>query len=139
LRGEAAIASAKVAYGIWKEIYAGRRFQRLAAMGALPQRLLWASTSTKDPAYSDVKYVEALIGPDTVNTVPLETLNAYRDHGKPALRLEEGIDEARLCLARLAEAGIDLAAVTQKLEDEGVEKFVKPFDKLLETLEKKRS
>ncbi len=137
LRGEVAVASAKVAYQKWKQIFAGQRFQRLAGRGANPQRVLWASTSTKNPAYSDVKYVEALIGPETINTVPLETLNAYRDHGNPALRLEEGVEKAHLCLKRLGEVGIDLDAVTQQLEDEGIEKFVKPFDKLMKTLEEK--
>ena len=104
--------------------------------GARAQRLLWASTSTKNPAYSDVKYVEALIGSDTVNTVPLETLDAYRDHGEPQPRLGQGLDEARAVLQHLPELGINLDAVTQQLEDEGVEKFVKPFDKLMETLAK---
>jgi transaldolase len=137
LRGEVAIASARVAYQIYKEIFSGDRFSALAAQGARRQRVLWASTSTKNPAYSDLKYVEALIGPETVNTIPLETLNAYRDHGNPAPRLEEGVDEARLALDRLPEVGIDLAAVTQQLEDEGVEKFIKPFDMLLERLREK--
>lgn len=139
LRGEVAIASARMAYQIWKEIFADERFQRLAACGAHPQRVLWASTGTKNPDYSDVKYVEALIGPQTVNTLPLETLSAYRDHGNPASRLEEGTVEARHCLERLAKAGIDLDAVTEQLENEGVEKFVKPFDSLMKTLEQKRS
>lgn len=137
LRGEVAIASAKIAYQMWKENFAGQRFLRLAAGGANPQRVLWASTSTKNPAYSDLKYVEALIGPETVNTVPLETLNAYRNHGNPARRLEESVEAARQCLKRLAEVGIDLNAITQQLEDEGVEKFVKPFDKLMRTLAEK--
>jgi transaldolase len=137
LRGEVAIASARVAYQIYKEIFSGDRFRALATQGACCQRVLWASTSTKNPAYSDLKYVEALIGPETVNTIPLETLNAYRDHGNPASRLEDGVDEARRVLDRLPEVGIDLAAVTQQLEDEGVEKFVKPFDMLLERLREK--
>lgn len=139
LRGEVAVASAKIAYQMWKEIFADQRFQRLAARGANSQRVLWASTGTKNPAYSDVKYVEALVGPQTVNTLPLETLNAYRDHGNPALRLEEGVVEARQCLKLLDEVGIDLVAVTQQLEDEGVEKFVKPFDKMMKALEEKCS
>ncbi len=95
---------------------------------------LWASTSTKNPDECDVKYVEALIGPDTVNTAPLETLNAYRDHGHPQARLEQDIEEARLVLERLSELGISLDKVTQQLEDDGVVKFSKPFDKLLQTL-----
>jgi transaldolase len=139
LRGEAAIASAKLAYQMYREIFSGERFRKLAQWGARSQRVLWASTSTKSPAYSDVKYVEALIGPETVNTMPLETVTAYRDHGDPALRLEEEVEKARRVLAQLADAGIDLAAVTQQLEDEGVEKFIKPFDKLLQRLQEKRA
>jgi transaldolase/glucose-6-phosphate isomerase len=138
LHGQIAIASARVAYQIFGEIFANERFRALAAKNARPQRLLWASTSTKNPAYSDVKYVAALIGPQTVNTVPIETLNAYRDHGNPAPRLEEGVERARETLQRLSEIGIDLEKVTQQLEDEGVQKFIKPFDKLMETLEKER-
>jgi transaldolase len=137
MRGEVAIASARVAYQIYKGIFSGDRFRALATQGACRQRVLWASTSTKNPAYSDLKYVEALIGPETVNTLPLETLNSYRNHGNPAPRLEEGVDEARRVLERLPEVGIDLAAVTQQLEDEGVEKFIKPFDMLLERLREK--
>ena len=95
-------------------------FQKLARQGARTQRLLWASTGTKNPEYSDVKYVETLIGRDTINTIPLETLTAYRDHGKPASRLEEGTQEAYRVLEGLHQAGIDLDALTQQLEDEGV-------------------
>ena len=134
--GQVAIASAKLAYQVCGEIFRANRFRQLALRGARAQRLLWASTSTKNPAYSDVKYVEALIGSDTVNTVPLETLDAYRDHGEPQPRLGQGLDEARAVLQHLPELGISLDAVTQQLEDEGVEKFVKPFDKLMETLAK---
>jgi transaldolase len=133
-RGQVAIASAKMAYQSYKEIFAGNRFGGLAALGARAQRLLWASTGTKDPAYSDVKYVEALIGRDTVNTAPLSTLDAYRDHGEPKARLEQDIDHARWVLDRLPALGISIDSVTQQLEDEGVEKFNKPFDKLMETL-----
>jgi len=133
-RGQAAVASAKMAYQIYKEIFGGDRFRKLADQGARVQRLLWASTSTKNPDYSDVKYVEALIGPDTVNTAPLETLDAYRDHGKPKARLEQDVKEAHWVLERLPEMGISIDNVTQQLEDEGVEKFSKPFDKLMETL-----
>jgi transaldolase len=134
VRGQTAIASAKMAYQVYKEVFAGERFRKLAAQGARVQRLLWASTSTKNPAYSDVIYVEALIGPETVNTVPLETLDAYRDHGEPRVRLEQDVEEARWAMSRLADLGIDIDKVTQQLEDEGVEKFDKPFDKLMETL-----
>ncbi len=138
LRGEVAIASAKMAYAIYQRIFSSRRFQALAAKGARPQRVLWASTSTKNPEYSDVKYVEPLIGPDTINTLPLETLNAYRDHGNPAPRLDAGLDTAASVLQRLPELGIDLNQITQKLEDEGIEKFNQPYDSLLCTLEAKR-
>ena len=136
-RGRVAIASAKMAYQIFKEIFGSDRFRKLAARGARAQRLLWASTSTKNPDYSDVKYVEALIGPDTVDTAPLETLDAYRDHGEPEARLEQGVEEARRVLERLPELGIDIDKVTRQLEDEGVEKFNKPFDKLMEALTQK--
>jgi transaldolase len=134
LRGHVAIASAKMAYQIYKDIFGSDRFKTLADQGARVQRLLWASTSTKNPDESDVKYMEALIGPDTVNTAPLETLDAYRDHGNPKARLEQDVEEARLVLERLPELGISLDQVTQQLEDDGVEKFNKPFDKLLQTL-----
>ena len=136
--GQVAISSARAAYEIYQDIFHGRPFGPLAERSARVQRLLWASTSTKNPAYSDVKYVEALIGPETVNTVPLETLDAYRDHGEPALRLETGTDRANEVLSQLSELGIDMEAVTQQLEDEGIDKFVKPYDKLLDTLEKER-
>ncbi|RJR47633.1 MAG: bifunctional transaldolase/phosoglucose isomerase, partial [Deltaproteobacteria bacterium] len=138
LRGETAIACAKIAYSRYQEIFAGSRFLSLIPKGARPQRLLWASTSTKNPAYPDTKYVEPLIGPDTINTMPLETLNAYRDHGQPAPRLQEGLDQARSVLPRLAAVGIDLDRVTQQLVEEGIDKFNTPYDSLLCTLEGKR-
>jgi transaldolase len=138
LRGEAAIASAKMAYSFYKRIFGSDRFQSLAAKGANPQRVLWASTGTKNPDYSDVKYVEALVGPDTINTLPPETLDAYRDHGNPAPRLDEGLDQAAGILQRLPELGLDLNQVTQQLEDEGIEKFNNPYDSLMRTLEAKR-
>jgi transaldolase len=138
-RGQTAIASAKMAYRIYQEIFGSDRFKKLAAQGARAQRLLWASTSTKNPDYSDVKYVEALIGPDTVDTAPLETLDAYRDHGEPKARIEQDVEEARRLLARLPELGIGIDDVTRQLEDEGVEKFNKPFDKLMETLAQRSS
>jgi transaldolase len=133
-QGQVAVASAKMAYRIHKDLFGGDRFRKLADAGGRVQRLLWASTGTKNPSYSDVKYIEALIGPDTVNTVPVETLDAYRDHGQPNARLEEGVAESRAALARLPELGIDLDAVAQQLEDEGVEKFNQPFDKLMAAL-----
>ena len=132
--GRTAIASAKMAYQIYKELFGSERFKTLAAAGARSQRLLWASTSTKNPDYSDVKYVEALIGPDTVDTVPMETLDAYRDHGIPQARLDEDVPQARRVLEQLADVGIHINYVTQQLEDEGVRKFIEPFDHLMQTL-----
>jgi transaldolase len=138
LRGEAAISCARLAYQIRREMVESDRWRRLSDRGAQPQRLLWASTGTKDPAYSEVKYVEALIGPDTVNTLPPETLRAYRKHGVPALRLEQDLARASDVPARLAGLGIDLEAVARQLEEEGVRKFIEPFDKLLAALEQRR-
>lgn len=139
LKGQVAIASAKSAYGIYKEICAGSPFKKMAGKGARPQRLLWASTSTKNPDYSEVKYVEPLIGADTVNTLPLETLRAYRQHGDPADRLEKELDRAAEVLKDLAGLNIDLDMVTKQLEDEGVDKFIKPFDQLMTSIEQRRS
>jgi transaldolase len=136
LHGQVAIASAKVAYQVYKEVFGSDRFRKLADKGAPTQRLLWASTSTKNPEYSDVKYIESLIGRDTVDTAPVETLDDYRDHGGPEDRIEQEIVKARWMLDRLPELGISIDKVTQQLEDEGVEKFSKSFDKLMETLEK---
>ena len=135
LTGQVAIASAKVAYQMYLEIFGGTRWRILADHGARVQRLLWASTSTKNPEYSDVKYVEPLIGPETVNTLPLETLEAYRDHGDPELRIEDDLDRARQVPALLPEVGIDLDRVTAQLVDEGIEKFNEPYDKLMAKLE----
>lgn len=134
LRGKSAIASARLAYQDYKQLFAGEHWQKLAAAGARPQRLLWASTSTKDPAYSDIKYIEALIGVDTINTLPLKTLAAYRDHGQPELRLEQDIDMAHVTLDGLAELGLDLTALTDQLEREGVQKFTSAYQGLLENL-----
>ena len=139
VRGQVAISSAKAAYQIYKEIFGSNRFKKLADKGARVQRLLWASTSTKNPDYSDVKYIEPLIGPDTVNTVPLETIDAYRGHGDPKSRLEQDVKEANWIMARLPELGISIDRVTGQLEDEGIRKFNEPFDKLMETLIKKSS
>jgi len=136
-RGQIAIASAKMAYRVYKEIFDSHQFKKLATQGARPQRLLWASTSTKDPDYNDVKYVEALIGSETVNTAPLTTIDAYRDHGEPKARLEEDLSGARQILERLPELGIDIDKATDQLEEEGVEKFVGPFDKLMATVAKR--
>jgi len=138
LRGKAAIASACRAYEIYEEIIAGAEWQALAAQGARPQRLLWASTSAKDPAYSPIKYAEELVVPDTVNTMPLETLNAYRRLGRPELRLERHIAEACDVREGLERLDIDLDSVAVQLEREGVTKFIEPFDKLQQWLEDKR-
>ncbi|MDP2653211.1 MAG: transaldolase [Candidatus Omnitrophota bacterium] len=136
LHGQVAIASAKAAYQIYKEIFDSARFKKLADKGAATQRLLWASTSTKNPEYSDVKYIESLIGHDTVDTVPLETLDDYRDHGKPQDRIEQEVVKARWMLDQLPKIGISIDQVAQQLENEGVEKFSKSFDKLMKTLGK---
>lgn len=135
--GEVAISSAKVAFQIYKEIFGSTRFKKLAEKGARVQRLLWASTSSKNPDYSDVKYIEALIGTETINTIPPQTIDAYRDHGDPKLRLEQETKKAYNILACLPELGINIDQVTQQLEDEGISKFNDPFDKLMEALTKK--
>jgi transaldolase len=137
VHGQVAVASAKMAYQIYKDVFGNDRFTKLADKGTRAQRLLWASTGTKNPDYSDVKYVESLIGPETVNTVPVETLDAYRDHGDPKARLEQDVERAGWVLERLSELGISIDKVTQQLEEEGVEKFNKPFDKLMETLKER--
>ncbi len=135
LKGEVAIASAKKAYQMYQEVFSGDRFKKLKNKGAKPQRVLWASTSVKDPSFRDVKYVEALIGPETVNTLPLDTLEAFRDHGKVANELTENTDHSDKVLQQLKEKGINIDKVTQDLEDEGIEKFNTPFDKLLKGIE----
>jgi len=132
--GQVAISSAKIAYNFYKETFGSEQFLKL---GASPQKLLWASTSTKDPSYSDVKYVEALIGPDTINTLPPETLEAYRNHGNPSLQLETGLDKAFWVMSELTELGIDIKNITKKLENEGVRKFIDSFDKLMEAVANK--
>jgi transaldolase len=136
LRGQVAIASAKVAYQVYEEIFGSDQFRKLADKGARTQRLLWASTSTKNPQYSDVKYIESLIGRDTVNTAPVETIDAYRNHGEPKYRIEQDIVKAQSTLNQLKKLDISIDKVTQQLENEGVEKFSKSFDELMETLEK---
>jgi transaldolase len=137
LYGTAAIANACMAYRLFETSLAQPRWERLAAAGAQPQRPLWASTSTKDPRFPDTYYVEALIAPRTVNTVPPETLVAYRDHGNPMVRIQDGIAAAPGQLEALAGAGIDLARVTRELEDEGVEKFAASYRSLLAAIEAK--
>lgn len=139
LKGEVAIASAKKAYEIYKRVFSGDRWKKLAEKGAQPQRLLWASTSSKNPAFKDTKYVEALIGPSTVDTVPLETIVAFRDHGIAENTLEQGLDKATEVLDKLKSAGIDIDKITQQLEDEGVDKFNKPFEKLLQSIEDQKA
>ena len=139
LKGEVAIASAKKAYEIYKRVFNGPRWEKLAAQGAQKQRLLWASTSSKNPAFKDTKYVEALIGPETVDTVPLETIEAFADHGIAEDTLEQGLDKATETLDRLKAAGIDIDKITQQLEDEGIDKFNKPFEKLLQAIEDQKT
>jgi transaldolase len=139
LRGKAAIASACRAYEIYEDVIASPRWEALASRGARPQRLLWASTSTKDASYSPIKYVEELVVPDTVNTMPLETIIAYRRLGRPELRLERHIAEASDAREGLERLGLDLEAVAEQLEREGVAKFIEPFDRLQKWLEERRS
>ena len=139
LRGQTAVACARLAYEHYLNWVESSRWQALSKKGARTQRLLWASTGTKDPAYSDIKYIEALIGGETVNTMPPQTLAAYRNHGHPALRIEEELDEARTLPGKLSELGIHLDAVSELLEAEGVQKFIVPFDKSLERLNQRRS
>ncbi len=136
LRGKLAVANAKLAYEAYGEIFSGERWGKLT--GASPQRCLWASTSTKNPDYRDVMYVEELIGPETVNTMPLETVRAFQDHGNVARTLDQGLVEARRVFAELARIGVDYDDVTDTLEREGVEKFAQSFDELLDGVRAKR-
>ncbi len=132
LKGNLAIANAKLAYQRYREIFSGPRWEALAAKGAVPQRCLWASTSTKNPAYRDVMYVEELIGPETVNTMPEETIEAFQDHGEVEPTLERALDEARDVFRRLEEVGVDYDDVVATLEREGVDKFAASFEELLD-------
>lgn len=134
LLGKCAIANARLAYRRFLELSASERWRSLETAGALPQRLLWASTSTKNPAYHDLMYVEPLIGPNTVNTLPRKTIAAFEDHGKVAATLEQGLDEADAVLRDLAAVGIDLSQVTARLLDEGIAKFIKAFDDVVGTI-----
>jgi transaldolase len=138
LRGQAAIANAAHAYQIYQQLSASPRWQALVKAGARPQRLLWASTSTKDPTYSPTKYVEELIAPDTVNTAPLETINIYRQKGQPQLRLQQHLASSSDIRSGLERLGIDMTEVAQQLETEAVRKFIEPFDKLQGWLEERR-
>ncbi len=139
LKGRLAVANARLAYQRYKSMFAGERWQYLASKGATPQRVLWASTSVKNPDYSDTMYVEELIGPDTVNTMPEETIKDFQDHGRPRPRLESQLDDAHKLFDQLADAGVDYKDVTDTLEREGVEKFADAFDELLASLEQKRA
>src|SRR4030088_3592633 len=139
LKGKIAIANAKMAYQDYKRLFSGARWEKLAARGAKPQRLLWASTGTKNKDYSDVLYVEELIGPNTVNTVPPATLDAFRDHGKPRDSLEENIEEARHVLEELEKSGIPLDAITAELVRDGVKLFADAADKLYGAVAHKRA
>src|SRR3954468_2597244 len=139
LRGKLAIANAKLAYKAYQEIFSGERWEKLEAKGAKPQRCLWASTSVKDDAYKDTMYVEELIGPDTVDTMPPETIEAFQDHGEvDGNKLEQDVDAAKKVLEDLREAGIDYDDVIDTLEKEGVEKFSKSFSELLDDVKSKR-
>jgi transaldolase len=138
LKGKLAVANAKLAYQRYRAVFAGPRWEYLESKGATPQRVLWASTSVKNPAYPDTMYVEELIGADTVNTMPEETIRAYQDHGRPRARLESSLDQARRVFEQLASAGVDYKDVTDTLEREGVEKFAGSFASLLDALGEKR-
>jgi transaldolase len=139
LKGKLAIANAKLAYQTYKEIFTGSEWDDLVSAGASPQRCLWASTSTKNPEYRDVIYVEELIGPETVNTMPEQTIKDFEDHGQAANTLEQGVDEARQILERFAEAGVDYDDVVKVLEEEGVQKFADSFKELLDGVADKRN
>jgi transaldolase len=138
LQGKAAIANARLAYQEFKRLFGTPRFEALRQHGARVQRPLWASTGTKNPAYRDVLYVEELIGPNTVNTMPLKTLESFRDHGRVRLSVEEDLPQAQAILTALEAAGIDYDQVTSQLQEEGVQKFIDSFDKLFQCIEDKR-
>jgi transaldolase/glucose-6-phosphate isomerase len=138
LRGKIAIANAKLAYQRYKRLFAGARWEKLRAEGARVQRLLWASTGTKNPAYSDVLYIEGLIAPETISTMPPATMDAFRDHGRVQPTLEENIEQARQVMATLEKSGISIDSVTAKLVEEGVQIFADAFDKLLDAVARKR-
>jgi transaldolase len=138
LKGKLAVANAKLAYQQWKDVFAGERWAPLEAAGASKQWCLWASTSTKNPAYRDVLYVEDLIGPQTIDTMPEETILAFQDHGNAALTLEQDVEEANQLFAQLADVGIDYDDVTDTLEREGVEKFSDSFAEALEGIRQKQ-
>ncbi len=136
LQGKVAIANGKLAYQRYLKIFGSDRWKKLAAQGAQTQRVLWASTGTKNPSYSDVMYVEDLIGPDTVNTIPPATLDAFRDHGHPRASLVENIPAAEQTMQTLAKVGISIDEITDKLTNDGIRSFEDAFDKLLEAIKK---
>lgn len=136
LIGKVAVASAKIAYQKYKEAFSSDRWKKLAEKGATPQRLLWASTGTKNPEFKDTKYIEELIGPETVTTVPVDTLAAFRDHGIAANTLDIDVAESQKILDKLKKVNIDLAGITQQLEDEGIQKFNAPFENILQIIDK---
>ncbi|MFL5656337.1 MAG: transaldolase, partial [Ktedonobacteraceae bacterium] len=138
LQGKIAIANARLAYQEFKRLFSGPRFAALKQRGAHVQRPLWASTSTKNPAYRDVLYVEELIGPDTVNTMPLKTIESFHDHGRVRLSIEDQLPGAKADLAALQDVGISYEQVTQQLQEEGVQKFIDSFDKLFQCIDNKR-
>jgi transaldolase len=135
LRGRAAIANAKMAYAAYQEIFDGPEFAELRAEGARVQRCLWASTSTKNPEYRDVLYVEELIGPQTVDTMPLDTIEAFTDHGRLERTLDQDVDDARELLHQVEEQGISMQTVTDELIEEGVAAFAKSFDELIDAID----
>jgi len=137
LQGHIAIANAKLAYAWYQRVFDSPRFEKMRQAGASTQRLLWASTGTKNPEYSDVMYIDALIGTDTVNTVPPATYAAYKDHGQPRTSLTEGLEDAEHQITLLKDFGIDLEAVTKQLEEEGVQSFAKSFTNLLDAISAK--
>jgi transaldolase len=137
LMGKAAVANAKMIYQRFKEIFSDEDFSELEAKGAHTQRVLWASTSTKNPAYNDIKYVEELIAKDSINTIPDVTLAAFRDHGKPAITIEDGLEDAKETLINLASFGIDINDICQQIQDEGLDAFQASFDKLIDSIEAK--
>ncbi|HKH79635.1 MAG TPA: transaldolase, partial [Solirubrobacteraceae bacterium] len=139
LKGKLAVANARLAYEHYRKTFAGARWEYLAGKGATPQRVLWASTSTKNPAYPDTMYVDELIGPDTVNTMPQATIDAYQDHGDPKPRLQQDLDQARALLEQLAAAGVSYEEIADTLEREGVEKFSASFADLLDGLREKQA
>lgn len=137
LKGKAAIANAQLAYARFREIFGSERFQKLQARGARVQRPLWASTSTKNPAYRDVMYVEELIGPDTINTMPQSTIQAFKEHGKVSHSVDRHLENARAIMENLETTGINMRSVTAQLEGEGIEGFSKSYDALIADIDKK--